>query len=182
MKHYFIAIALDKATKAWLYEIQKQLIPWFSYKHWVEKDDFHITLHFFGAIEQETLTTIADRLEKMQQQPFVLKIGGLSYFGLQERPRVLWMQMESNEALQTLHEIVQTIIGRHIPIQQKHFIPHITIAKKWADPAIRCSSNVWNIAMETKQVTIDTITIYEIHPDKRPRYQVWKSFTWDEVR
>ncbi|SHN04307.1 RNA 2',3'-cyclic phosphodiesterase [Gracilibacillus kekensis] len=174
--HYFIAVKLDDKTKEWIHDIQKTCRDTFDFKQWVDPNDFHITMHFFGAIAQKTLTQIASDLEQITvRNSFSLEIGQLSTFGQSLKPRVLWIGVSNTPELTSLHHEVQTVIGQYVNTDKRSFTPHITLAKKWANTHTINKENI-NFTTKTKEIKINEIVIYEIHPDKKQKYLIWDQF------
>ncbi|MGP4041534.1 RNA 2',3'-cyclic phosphodiesterase [Gracilibacillus sp. D59] len=175
-RHYFIAVEIDTETKKWLYQIQQKLTEDFHYKNWVDQNDFHITLHFFGAITKSILNEIATQLERLDNQAFTVEITKLSTFGSANKPRVLWMGVEKDPKLLQLHQDIQQIVGKHVPIDKRSFTPHITLAKKWASEQQLQNKTILNQPTEKKHLYVNKVVIYEIHPEKRQKYQIWRQF------
>ncbi|SFM09469.1 2'-5' RNA ligase [Gracilibacillus orientalis] len=175
-KHYFIAVEIDTETKKWLYQLQQTLKNDFYYKNWVDKNDFHITLHFFGAIERSTLNHVANQLEQLDPKAFTAEIGGLSTFGSANKPRVLWIGVENKPALVQLHHEIQQIVGQYVPIDKRAFTPHITLAKKWASEQQLQHNTILNQPTGEKYLHVNKVVIYEIHPEKKQKYQIWRQF------
>lgn len=175
-RHYFIAIEIDSEIKKWLFTIQQAVKDQFYYKNWVDQNDFHITLHFFGAIEQSILHDVADQLEQLKNHSFSAKISGLSTFGSVSRPRVLWMEVEKVPELLQLHSDIQQIVGEYVMIDKRPYTPHITIAKKWASDQSLTNTAILEQRTGEKVLEVNRIVIYEIHPEKKQKYQIWRQF------
>ncbi|QGH35370.1 RNA 2',3'-cyclic phosphodiesterase [Gracilibacillus salitolerans] len=175
-KHYFIAVELNTETKKWLYQIQQKIKEDFHYKNWVNQNDFHITLHFFGAINKSKLYRIVEQVEQLNNEAFTAEIGDLSTFGSPDRPRVLWVGVKNNSALSQLHYDVQQIVAKYVPIEKRTFTPHITLAKKWASEQQLQHQSILNQPTGVKQLHVNKVVIYEIHPEKKQKYQIWRQF------
>ncbi|MDX8047469.1 RNA 2',3'-cyclic phosphodiesterase [Gracilibacillus sp. S3-1-1] len=175
-KHYFIAIELDAKTKKWLYDNQQAIKHHFHFKNWVEEEDFHITLHFFGAVESSLLHTIGEELKQLTNQSFPLKLVGLSTFGLANKPRVLWVGVEKTPLLIQLHADIIQIVERYVPIDKRPFRPHITLGKKWSSDHPLTDLDILHYPTGEHLTNVNSIVIYEIHPDKQQKYQVWRHY------
>ncbi|WP_163581679.1 RNA 2',3'-cyclic phosphodiesterase [Gracilibacillus saliphilus] len=175
-RHYFIAVEIDYETKKWLYQIQQRLKTDFHYKSWVDQNDFHITLHFFGAIDRTMLNRVADQLQQLDNRAFTVKIAGLSTFGSVNKPRVLWVGVEKHPSLVQLHQDIKQIVGKYVQIDKRPFTPHITLAKKWASEQQLQNKAILNQPTGEKQLHINKVVIYEIHSEKKQKYQIWQQF------
>ncbi|UOQ86337.1 RNA 2',3'-cyclic phosphodiesterase [Gracilibacillus salinarum] len=177
-KHYFIAFELDQSAKDWLHLIQQRLVPHLSYKQWVHSDDFHITLQFLGSVTEETLESVCLQLEKINPAPFTLEIGGIATFGKEDMPRVLWVGVEKSESILQVHQHVTTAISPYVKIDERAYTPHITLAKKWAAATPIADKHVLHEPTGSRKVSITKVVIYEINPEKKPKYHVWRQFEW----
>ncbi|WP_208585828.1 RNA 2',3'-cyclic phosphodiesterase [Gracilibacillus suaedae] len=173
-RHYFIAVEIDHEIKKWLFQNQQKLKDDFHYKNWVDQNDFHITLHFFGAIDRTKLNRVADQLQRLDNQAFTVEIGGLSTFGSANKPRVLWIEVEKHPDLVQLHHDIQQIVGKYVTIDKRPFTPHITLAKKWASEQQLQNKAILNQPTGEKHLHINKVVIYEIHPEKKQKYQIWQ--------
>ncbi len=73
---------------------------------WVPPKSLHLTLHFFGAIEQETLEKIKVSVLSVKgcKRCFLDEIKGPGAFHSQHRPRILWLGLETKDQLSKLHQ------------------------------------------------------------------------------
>ncbi|WP_163539200.1 RNA 2',3'-cyclic phosphodiesterase [Gracilibacillus sp. YIM 98692] len=172
-KHYFIAVKLDEQCKNWLMDIQSYFktlnLP---FKSWVHRDDFHITLQFLGALEQEKLLSLSDELEKINKIPkFDLEIGNVGTFGKSIQPRVLWVDVVKNNDLNHLHQkIKEILIQMTLRVEKRPYRPHITLAKKWrGEETIHLSKS--HTTTEMKKFQVDQIALYEIYPNEEVKYK-----------
>src|SRR5699024_3395911 len=132
-QHYFIAInaPLYLETPAALFEAHYQLRKY--YKVLPIADDYHITMLYVGEIPPEKMTGTINLLEQIAKnhQNFHLVVDGLNYFGSDDGPRVVYLQVRPTEQLmeiqKEIHEQVCRFLEKPLP---NRFVPHITIAKK----------------------------------------------------
>lgn len=101
---------------------------------WVDADDLHITLRFFGDVSDELAHDIADLLDTTPSDAFAMRIAGLGTFGAE--PRLLYAGVEPSPALESLaraHDRIARSLG--LPKDKRPWKPHITLARlKDADP------------------------------------------------
>jgi RNA 2',3'-cyclic 3'-phosphodiesterase len=176
LNHYFLAILLPDEVKAALAEWSKTLhdLP-FNYKEWVHEKDFHITLKFLGGVADKQLVELNQKLEssKTSMSPFSIKGGPIGTFGSPKEPRILWAGVEAEETLFNNQAIVDKICSESgFAIENRPYRPHITIAKKWCGGTLNIGV-IPSLPMEFfKSWTVDSFVLYQIHPSKKPKYEV----------
>jgi len=94
----------------------------------LDKNNWHITLAYFGASDADTQSCLEEQAEKIISQPFELI---LSKIGFWPRPKVAWLApKEIPDTLKQLTEDLQQII---IPCgfkpEQREYQPHITLVR-----------------------------------------------------
>ena len=99
---------------------------------WVDPQNIHITLRFFGETPDQDIGGIAAALKRPAAgiPPFNLDICDTGIFGSSYKPRVIWFGIGQNEVLTTLAENIKhelAVIGL-LPDSQ-NFVPHLTIAR-----------------------------------------------------
>ncbi len=96
---------------------------------WIEPGDYHVTLRFFGDIDNELAGEIADQLASIRHTPLTLKIDGLDVFG-GNKPRALFARLVPNTELNALqYTIEQKSRKAGCDPEARQFRPHITIAR-----------------------------------------------------
>jgi len=105
--------------------------------NWVDPENIHITLKFFGETEESRIPEINQRLFEIasEYQPFELKLEGAGVFGSFYKPRVLWVGIKENEML---HKLGQEVLDKMDAIgfkkDRQNFIPHLTLGRiKYTD-------------------------------------------------
>jgi 2'-5' RNA ligase len=96
---------------------------------WIEPEDMHITLRFFGDIDGRTADELADQLGDVSATPFALSIKGAGAFGGRD-PRVLWAGVETGpelEALYRANERIARALG--LDADARAFKAHVTLAR-----------------------------------------------------
>ena len=94
----FLAIELPKEITGKLSEIQDNLKQSGSQVKWVRPESIHLTLKFFGNIEEKTVDDISQVLKKVTAKinAFDLDIKDIGVFPNMSRPRVIWVGVESS--------------------------------------------------------------------------------------
>lgn len=103
---------------------------------WVERGDFHLTLRFYGDINNHQAAELADRLGSIDLPVFTLRLKGLGAFGGRE-PRTLWAGADTNPEMDTLVRACERAARRcGLPPDTAHpFRPHVTLARLRHTPA-----------------------------------------------
>jgi 2'-5' RNA ligase len=125
MPRIFTAIEIPEPVKARLSMYRGSLRG----ARWVEAEDYHLTLRFFGDVERRTAREIEEILGGIDSLPFSIELSGLSAFG-GDRPRAivaLATLHPSLIALQAGHEMVARSAG--LAPETRKFTPHVTLAR-----------------------------------------------------
>lgn len=96
---------------------------------WVEPEDYHITLCFFGDMDRNTANDLALALTRIKHPYLTLEIERLDAFG-NAKPRALIARIKSDQSLNELQSEVDWIARRlGIAADKRKFLPHITLAR-----------------------------------------------------
>jgi 2'-5' RNA ligase len=99
---------------------------------WVEPENMHLTLKFFGETDEKQIPGIRKALVGVtaDNQPFIMKIADVGVFGSHYDPRVIWFGIEKNPALLQLAENtlsrLETIGWER---DRQNFVPHLTVGR-----------------------------------------------------
>ena len=174
--HYFIGIKSPATFENLIdtYKSKYQLTE--AYKVIPHPDDLHVTLHFIGAMSEQSLPLLTKNLRMIagKTPPFNIDVDGLSYFGSPSGPRVVYLSIEESDTLSTLHKHIDETVAAQFnqPISDR-FTPHITIAKK------RKTTEKLFIQKEQWKpigVPVSSFALFTIHPDKSPKYEAIETF------
>ncbi len=100
---------------------------------WVEEQNFHLTLKFFGEVPEARLSSLEDSLGKAAdgKTKFDISFKGIGAFPSMDHPRVIWAGSEDPSGkLSEIAEAIerQTVAGGFAPAD-KPFSPHLTLAR-----------------------------------------------------
>ena len=120
----FAAIDIDKELKEKIIILQKEISKINNVKL-VERKNLHITLKFFGKVNENEIITIKNKIREITQQfhPFRINIRGLGVFPNLSYIRVIWLGVSEN--LVKIQEAIKT----EFPDTTRKEVPHITIAR-----------------------------------------------------
>ncbi len=130
MVRAFLAIDLPLELKKKLSELKEQAPNDIKIK-WVETQNFHITLKFFGNIYENLLEKIFEESQKIIKNytPFQLILDQLGFFPEKKIPRVVWIGLKTqDETLFNLQKALEKLFEKlKINPDKEDFHPHITI-------------------------------------------------------
>jgi len=149
---------------------------------WVDPDNIHITLKFFGETQEHYISNIADALRAAANTvpAFTLNIENTGIFGSSYKPKVIWFGIDPSDELQLLSENVFRELEKiGIKHDRQNFVPHLTIARiKY----LQDKKHFQQIIDQHKEGFIQTEEANEFHlfesilRPQGPLYKVIKSF------
>lgn len=99
---------------------------------WVEPDNLHITLKFFGETETDRIPNIVEVIDAATggYEPFSIVLSQFGLFGSRYNPRVIWVGIDEDEVLISLagdlHKKLEEI--GFVP-ERQNFRPHLTVGR-----------------------------------------------------
>ena len=132
----FLAISLLPEEECKLRLLQESLasLPALSEFRWTLPQNIHLTLRFFGEIEDAQAAQAAQALETIARDshPFELLLDRLGVFPHLRNPNVLWVGPEqSPPPLETFVErLFEGLKAANFPSEDRPFRAHLTIARR----------------------------------------------------
>ncbi|NQT78556.1 MAG: RNA 2',3'-cyclic phosphodiesterase [Bacteroidetes bacterium] len=182
MKRLFAAIKIHptKVFTAQYLSLKKSLAD--EKIRWVNPDNIHITLKFFGETAEHHISNIADALRAAADTvpAFTLDLKNTGIFGSSYNPRVIWFGIDAGNELQLLSENVFLELEKiGIEHDRQNFVPHLTIARiKY----LKDKKHFQQIIDQHKEGFIQKEEVNEFHlfesilRPQGPLYNVIKSF------
>ncbi|QGA79935.1 RNA 2',3'-cyclic phosphodiesterase [Candidatus Nanohalobium constans] len=106
-----------------LEEMQKELDYGFNK---VKPGKMHLTLQFFKNVDRNELEEIKTGLNKIEMEPFKLKIKGVGVFPSKDYVRVVWAGIESEEVFELKNQVSKHSVEED---NDHKFHPHITLSR-----------------------------------------------------
>lgn len=165
--HYFIGIKiplaiaekLDKERRSWQLQSHKRQTP---------PEDMHITLLFIGEDVHDEIGQAVKLLSGIEQPPFSLTVDSIKTFGNPTTPRVIYASLENSWELEVLQEqVLESLKLLQIRPDPKKFVPHITLASKWAGGA----PSKPQFLIDKMQFDVTEFSLFQIAPKENPRYR-----------
>ena len=99
---------------------------------WVDLENIHITLKFFGESPEHHIPAIILALKEacMGMSPFELSLADTGIFGSSYKPRIIWFGIEpSNELIILFKNIFRELENIGIENDRQNFVPHLTVGR-----------------------------------------------------
>lgn len=159
----FIAIDVTEELKRKTDEIIEKLMRRGFRANWVKPENLHLTLFFLGEMKKSTVDEMTEKLcDRIRGFPsFSFDVNGLNFFKKGGGPRVIWIAVEKNQALQKLYEELRIELLKYgyMKESENRFIPHITIARVKHYPEM-WEKLIKDINMEKSTVPVSYFTVY----------------------
>ena len=134
---------------------------------WRPRENFHITLKFFGEVDHETANKLHEALSKIKFEPFEITLKGSGWFG-GKKPQSVWVGVSPCESLKQLHlASVRAAKIAGLSIEQQRYMPHITIAycrTTPSEPVVNWVSQ--HSLFESNPIVIDEFHLFSSHLKK----------------
>jgi RNA 2',3'-cyclic 3'-phosphodiesterase len=99
---------------------------------WVEENNIHITLKFFGETEEKKIPEIMAVQDRIagRTRPFRISLRSTGIFGSRYDPRVIWAGIEPYEELASLMQVFRNETAKigFVPDRQ-NLVPHLTVGR-----------------------------------------------------
>jgi 2'-5' RNA ligase len=129
----FLAIELPKPILKKIEEVQGDLRSTHADVRWVSPDKIHLTLKFFGNIEESRIDLILKAIEEPIRNtlPFSLRVRGIGAFPGLKNPRVIWMGLvDGKEVLTSFQKQMESQLEKiGFQPEGRPFHPHLTLGR-----------------------------------------------------
>jgi 2'-5' RNA ligase len=129
----FLAIELPRTIRKKIEEVQGDLRSTHADVRWVNPEKIHLTLKFFGNIEESRIDLLLKSIEEPIRNtlPFSLKVRGVGAFPHLKNPRVIWIGLvNGREVLISFQKQIETQLEKiGIQPEDRPFNPHLTLGR-----------------------------------------------------
>jgi 2'-5' RNA ligase len=130
----FLAFEISAPVKEYLQGVIRGMASRITGVRWVKSDGQHITLKFFGEIEETMANSMKERLARLENiySPFEATVKGVDAFPNKRRVRVIVVTLEKGVdiAKAISHDIEDVLSTLGIEEEKRDFTPHITLGRK----------------------------------------------------
>lgn len=120
----FAALPIPPEIRARLSPLQRGVLG----AAWRPVENFHVTLRFFGDVDERIAEDLDAELGAISASPLTLSLAGAGWFGGAE-PASLWAGVADNPALTTLAGRCERAARRAgLAPEKRKFTPHVTLA------------------------------------------------------
>ena len=134
----FVALNLPETVRQSLSTCVRPLQSMGFALRWMTPAQVHLTLKFLGDVQPERAHELIAALGRActGARPVTLSLGGFGVFPHYNRPRVVWVGVAPEPALELLqHRMEQEFAPLGFPTEARPFRPHITLGR--AGPGAR---------------------------------------------
>ena len=129
----FLAIELPGPILRKIGEVQGDLRSTYAEVRWTNPEKIHLTLKFFGNIEESRIDSIFKSIEEPldKTSPFSLKVRGVGAFPHLKNPRVIWVGLvDEGEVLTSLQKQIEAQLEKiGFQPENRPFHPHLTLGR-----------------------------------------------------
>lgn len=167
----FAAVEIPERIQALLAEIQDAFRPKIKRASWTRQGNFHLTLKFFGEVENRNVDEIGAALQRIaiSQNPFSIEIGGIGAFPNLDRPRVLWAGLKQGVVpTEKLANAINLELAELGYPKDTRFHPHFTLVRFKNRVNLKPFINLFKKfeTLDGASLTVNKITLVksELHP------------------
>ena len=130
----FLALEISPTVKEYLQGIIKIMASRITGVRWVKSEGQHITLKFFGELDEAMVENIRTRLLSIEDkfEPFEATIKGIDAFPNKRRARVIVVTLEKGVdiAKAIFNDIEVALLPLGFEGEKRDYTPHITLGRK----------------------------------------------------
>jgi 2'-5' RNA ligase len=130
----FLAFEIPAPVKEYIQGITREMASRVTGVRWIKSDGQHITVRFFGEIEETMATSIQEKLSGLEGKfgPFETTIKVIDAFPNKRRARVILIALEKgvDMARTIFHDIEHALTTLGFEKENRDFTPHITLGRK----------------------------------------------------
>ncbi len=147
----FMAFEISKEIGQKLSEIQENLKSNDFLGNWPSIDNTHLTLFFFGNIDEKKILKIEKTMDECvtKFKKFFISVENIGLFPPKGLPRVVWMGCKGKEIYE-IYRIMNDLLKKDGFSFDDHFTPHLTVGR------IKGLPKEWNEVVS--QIRYDPLT------------------------
>jgi RNA 2',3'-cyclic 3'-phosphodiesterase len=158
----FLALEPPDSIKEYLLIVTRTMSQRVPEVKWVKAAGLHVTLKFFGEIEERKVQEIGEALQGINNQHVAmpLQLKEINAFPDLMRPRVIVVTFQEgvDNVKAIFHDIEDRLLAVDIQKERRGFTPHITIGRV-KDSGFLLKKNI--LPLEEKNFLLDTLVLYQ---------------------
>ncbi len=158
----FLALEIPADVKVYLSSLSRRMARAVEGVRWVKDEGIHVTLKFFGEIEERRAQEIALALGHIsgRHEAVEASIGGISAFPDRKRARVIIVTMEKGvDKLRSIFDDIDESLSRlGIEKESRSFTPHLTLGRRRV-PAPLLERDIPEL--EKKHFTMERVVLFQ---------------------
>lgn len=158
----FIAIELEEEVKDHLTEVQAETQKLCRKGNFTPKENFHLTLHFLGEVEEGDLEYLQDAMYETarRNRPFTLTLEKIGFFPRGNKG-ILWAGLEKSTHLQRLFSTLEKSLEQQgFARERKGLSPHITLGRE-VEPHRSFLDVQKSVRVEPMKLAVKSIALME---------------------
>lgn len=144
---------------------------------WRPLENLHITLAFYGALDEPVIADLDAALACIPARPFRLRLAGAGHFNQGGQPTSIWLGVEESEALRDLaRRCAKAARAAGVDVERRAYKPHLTLAYLGSDVAfVRVQRFEQRLSLWTSTAfTADRFHLYSSRPRKPGKPNVYE--------
>ena len=127
----FLAIEVPEELKLKIYKVIKEFKKTDARIKYVELENLHMTLKFFGDIDTEGIDLLSQKISSVVSgfDEFKVNVKGCGAFPNTNRIKVIWLGIENDEFIRKLHDELDKEFVKLGFDKDKKFSTHLTIGR-----------------------------------------------------
>ncbi len=169
MIRLFIALILPEEIVEELSEYRKKNFPEYNFLNWIKNDNLHVTLKFLGNVQNQFVDKISSDLSFLNEYGKLnCQINGLDISYKFNEPKILWANLSMEDSIFDIVKRINSVLaGYQIPVENKKFLPHITLLRIKKYPGAKFLNKIRTVKFKPIKFTANKISLIQsiLKPD-----------------
>ncbi|MFC1517361.1 RNA 2',3'-cyclic phosphodiesterase [Candidatus Margulisiibacteriota bacterium] len=132
-KRLFVAVELPPDIKEKIYKDVEPLLSKSDQVKWVEQENYHFTLKFLGAVAEEKIEKVVEKLKEVSAKTgeFEMYLGNFDILPEQGPARVIYVEVGGGEEEMntSAFEVEEAMAGLGVTKEKRQFVAHLTVGR-----------------------------------------------------
>lgn len=129
-KRIFISAPVSDSVKNKIVRLQKKFVS-FEGVRWESGNKLHITLYFLRYLDDSEIQQVKTVLSEIKFKNFKAILAGYNFFPSKKQPRVIVLQIQSNDAIEKLQKEIGAKLNKYkfFKSEKRKFKAHLTFGR-----------------------------------------------------